>query len=171
MRCRRAHTLTVLFILTCVLGYVTLLEETPRDTAYNTKRYPPGPAVGEGLHSWGSGASRHFQPLFCPAQPWHHRPGSREGSGVQVSFSGAASWGSNSWHPRPHLSVWQVGSVLMLSPWAAPGHVAPGSAPPGCTRPLRPHWQMLLSPDAPSMGSASLLEWLMAIKEHFACLL
>ncbi|XP_055436394.1 phosphatidylserine synthase 2 isoform X1 [Bubalus kerabau] len=34
----RAHTLTVLFILTCVLGYVTLLEETPRDTAYNTKR-------------------------------------------------------------------------------------------------------------------------------------
>lgn len=35
---RRAHTLTVLFILTCVLGYVTLLEETPRDTAYNTKR-------------------------------------------------------------------------------------------------------------------------------------
>lgn len=36
--CRRAHTLTVLFILTCVLGYVTLLEETPQDTAYNTKR-------------------------------------------------------------------------------------------------------------------------------------
>uniref|UniRef100_A0A452TG41 Phosphatidylserine synthase n=1 Tax=Ursus maritimus TaxID=29073 RepID=A0A452TG41_URSMA len=35
---QRAHTLTVLFILTCVLGYVTLLEETPRDTAYNTKR-------------------------------------------------------------------------------------------------------------------------------------
>ncbi|XP_042638047.1 phosphatidylserine synthase 2 [Orycteropus afer afer] len=35
---RRAHTLTVLFILTCALGYVTLLEETPQDTAYNTKR-------------------------------------------------------------------------------------------------------------------------------------
>ncbi|XP_005064278.2 phosphatidylserine synthase 2 isoform X1 [Mesocricetus auratus] len=34
----RAHTLTVLFILTCSLGYVTLLEETPQDTAYNTKR-------------------------------------------------------------------------------------------------------------------------------------
>ncbi|XP_076769359.1 phosphatidylserine synthase 2 isoform X3 [Arvicanthis niloticus] len=34
----RAHTLTVLFILTCALGYVTLLEETPQDTAYNTKR-------------------------------------------------------------------------------------------------------------------------------------
>uniref|UniRef100_A0A6I8P780 Phosphatidylserine synthase n=1 Tax=Ornithorhynchus anatinus TaxID=9258 RepID=A0A6I8P780_ORNAN len=34
----RAHTLTVLFILTCTLGYVTLLEETPRNTAYNTKR-------------------------------------------------------------------------------------------------------------------------------------
>ncbi|KAL4671612.1 hypothetical protein H8959_004321 [Pygathrix nigripes] len=34
----RAHTLTVLFILTCTLGYVTLLEETPQDTAYNTKR-------------------------------------------------------------------------------------------------------------------------------------
>uniref|UniRef100_G3UXS3 Phosphatidylserine synthase 2 n=1 Tax=Mus musculus TaxID=10090 RepID=G3UXS3_MOUSE len=33
----RAHTLTVLFILTCALGYVTLLEETPQDTAYNTK--------------------------------------------------------------------------------------------------------------------------------------
>uniref|UniRef100_A0A4W3HRK1 Phosphatidylserine synthase n=1 Tax=Callorhinchus milii TaxID=7868 RepID=A0A4W3HRK1_CALMI len=32
------HTLTVLFILTCALGYVTLLEETPQDTAYNTKR-------------------------------------------------------------------------------------------------------------------------------------
>lgn len=36
---RRAHTLTVLFILTCALVYVTLLEETPQDTAYNTKRY------------------------------------------------------------------------------------------------------------------------------------
>ncbi|GAA6101381.1 phosphatidylserine synthase 2 isoform X1 [Tachysurus ichikawai] len=35
----RAHTLTVLFILTCALVYVTLLEETPQDTAYNTKRY------------------------------------------------------------------------------------------------------------------------------------
>nr|XP_028592007.1 phosphatidylserine synthase 2 isoform X2 [Podarcis muralis] len=34
----QAHTLTVLFILTCTLGYVTLLEETPQDTAYNTKR-------------------------------------------------------------------------------------------------------------------------------------
>ncbi|KAL4622659.1 phosphatidylserine synthase 2-like [Arapaima gigas] len=34
----RAHTLTVLFILTCALVYVTLLEETPQDTAYNTKR-------------------------------------------------------------------------------------------------------------------------------------
>ncbi|MGH0141249.1 UNVERIFIED_CONTAM: hypothetical protein FKN15_010030 [Acipenser sinensis] len=34
----RAHTVTVLFILTCALGYVTLLEETPQDTAYNTKR-------------------------------------------------------------------------------------------------------------------------------------
>ncbi|XP_034272606.2 phosphatidylserine synthase 2 [Pantherophis guttatus] len=33
-----AHTLTVLFILTCTLGYVTLLEETPQDTTYNTKR-------------------------------------------------------------------------------------------------------------------------------------
>lgn len=36
--CRRAHTVTVLFILTCALVYVTLLEETPQDTAYNTKR-------------------------------------------------------------------------------------------------------------------------------------
>ncbi|KAM4018106.1 phosphatidylserine synthase 2 isoform 2-T2 [Anomaloglossus baeobatrachus] len=34
----RAHTLTVLFILTCSLVYVTLLEETPQDTAFNTKR-------------------------------------------------------------------------------------------------------------------------------------
>ncbi|XP_043562113.1 phosphatidylserine synthase 2 isoform X2 [Chiloscyllium plagiosum] len=34
----RAHTLTVLFILTCALVYVTLLEETPQDTAYNIKR-------------------------------------------------------------------------------------------------------------------------------------
>uniref|UniRef100_A0A672I033 Phosphatidylserine synthase n=1 Tax=Salarias fasciatus TaxID=181472 RepID=A0A672I033_SALFA len=32
------HTVTVLFILTCALVYVTLLEETPQDTAYNTKR-------------------------------------------------------------------------------------------------------------------------------------
>ncbi|XP_063108073.1 phosphatidylserine synthase 2 isoform X2 [Cavia porcellus] len=38
----RAHTLTVLFILTCALGYVTLLEETPQNTAYNTKRLCPG---------------------------------------------------------------------------------------------------------------------------------
>lgn len=38
LRSRRAHTLSVLFILTCALGYVTLLEETPQDTAYNTKR-------------------------------------------------------------------------------------------------------------------------------------
>lgn len=36
--CRQAHTLTVLFILTCALVYVTLLEETPQDTTYNTKR-------------------------------------------------------------------------------------------------------------------------------------
>ena len=36
--CRRAHTVTVLFILTCVLVYVTLLEETPQDTTFNTKR-------------------------------------------------------------------------------------------------------------------------------------
>uniref|UniRef100_A0A673WX63 Phosphatidylserine synthase n=1 Tax=Salmo trutta TaxID=8032 RepID=A0A673WX63_SALTR len=35
---QRAHTVTVLFILTCVLVYVTLLEETPQDTTYNTKR-------------------------------------------------------------------------------------------------------------------------------------
>uniref|UniRef100_A0A8C7QM81 Phosphatidylserine synthase n=1 Tax=Oncorhynchus mykiss TaxID=8022 RepID=A0A8C7QM81_ONCMY len=35
---KRAHTVTVLFILTCVLVYVTLLEETPQDTTYNTKR-------------------------------------------------------------------------------------------------------------------------------------
>ncbi|KAK7891611.1 hypothetical protein WMY93_023574 [Mugilogobius chulae] len=34
----RAHTVTVLFILTCALVYVTLLEETPQDTTYNTKR-------------------------------------------------------------------------------------------------------------------------------------
>ncbi|XP_061629497.1 phosphatidylserine synthase 2 isoform X2 [Phyllopteryx taeniolatus] len=34
----RAHTVTVLFILTCALVYVTLLEETPQDTAFNTKR-------------------------------------------------------------------------------------------------------------------------------------
>ena len=81
----------MLFILTCVLGYVTLLEETPRDTAYNTKRYPPSLAADEGLHSWGSGALWHFQPLFCLAQPWHHRPGSREGSGVRVNFNRAAS--------------------------------------------------------------------------------
>lgn len=40
---RRAHTLTVLFILTCALVYVTLLEETPQDTTYNTKRYVDTP--------------------------------------------------------------------------------------------------------------------------------
>lgn len=48
--CRRAHTVTVLFILTCALVYVTLLEETPQDTAYNTKR--------------SVGRTRHF--LHCP---------------------------------------------------------------------------------------------------------
>lgn len=84
----------MLFILTCVLGYVTLLEETPRDTAYNTKRYPPSPAVGKGRHSWGSGALQHFQPLFYPFQPWHHQPGSKEGSG-----SGQLRWGGI---PPPH---------------------------------------------------------------------
>uniref|UniRef100_A0A8C5EPC4 Phosphatidylserine synthase n=1 Tax=Gouania willdenowi TaxID=441366 RepID=A0A8C5EPC4_GOUWI len=35
---RRAHAVTVLLLLTCALVYVTLLEETPQDTAYNTKR-------------------------------------------------------------------------------------------------------------------------------------
>ncbi|CAN0424427.1 unnamed protein product [Lampetra fluviatilis] len=34
----RAHTLTVLFVLICTLVYVTLIEETPQDTNYNTKR-------------------------------------------------------------------------------------------------------------------------------------
>uniref|UniRef100_UPI00358E01CC phosphatidylserine synthase 2 isoform X2 n=1 Tax=Myxine glutinosa TaxID=7769 RepID=UPI00358E01CC len=36
--CRRAHTVTVLFILICTLVYVTLIEETPQDTTYNIKR-------------------------------------------------------------------------------------------------------------------------------------
>lgn len=160
----------MLFILTCVLGYVTLLEETPRDTAYNTKRYPPSPAVGKGRHSWGSGALQHFQPLFYPFQPWHHQPGSKEGSG-----SGQLRWGGI---PPPIRLAPQASPECLAGqlsadavPWAAPGHMAPGSAPPGCTRPLRPQSQMQLSPDTPSLGSVSLLEWLTEIKEHFACLL
>nr|XP_032815999.1 phosphatidylserine synthase 2-like [Petromyzon marinus] len=34
----RAHTITVLFVLICVLVHVTLVEETPTDSAYNQKR-------------------------------------------------------------------------------------------------------------------------------------
>lgn len=133
---------------------------------------PARPGSGRGsalLGLWGLAA------LSAPLLPG---PALAPSTGLQGGLrgSGQLQWGGflGVQLLAPQASpecVWQVGSVLMLSPWAAPGHVAPGSAPPGCTRPLRPHWQMLLSPDAPSMGSASLLEWLTAIKEHFACLL
>lgn len=64
-RSRRAHTVTVLFILTCALVYVTLLEETPQDTAYNTKR-----SVGSVCHFLNvpAGSSRQAKktPLHSP---------------------------------------------------------------------------------------------------------
>lgn len=37
-RFRRAHTLTALVLITVGLSYVSLIEQTPNDTAYNTKR-------------------------------------------------------------------------------------------------------------------------------------
>jgi hypothetical protein len=36
---RRAHTLTVLFVLVSVLIYVAVFEPVRDDTSYNTKRY------------------------------------------------------------------------------------------------------------------------------------
>lgn len=36
---RRAHTLTVLFVLVSVLVYVAVFEPVRDDTSYNTKRY------------------------------------------------------------------------------------------------------------------------------------
>lgn len=84
----RAHTLTVLFILTCALGYVTLLEETPQNTAYNTKRstkdhlfcynskgYDLEPALGS---SWDilvtpAHTALSAAPLPLPVRsPWMH---------------------------------------------------------------------------------------------------
>jgi hypothetical protein len=38
---RRAHTLTVLFVLVSVLIYVAVFEPVRDDTSYNTKRYRP----------------------------------------------------------------------------------------------------------------------------------
>jgi hypothetical protein len=38
---RRAHTLTVLFVLVSVLVYVAVFEPVRDDTSYNTKRYRP----------------------------------------------------------------------------------------------------------------------------------
>ncbi|XP_044115823.1 phosphatidylserine synthase 2 isoform X3 [Neovison vison] len=62
----RAHTLSVLFILTCALGYVTLLEETPQDTAYNTKSVLEVLAVRQR----GLRAVPHLHTLpDCPGRP------------------------------------------------------------------------------------------------------
>jgi len=36
--CRRAHTVLALLLITVVLVYVAVLEDTPNDTTYNTKR-------------------------------------------------------------------------------------------------------------------------------------
>lgn len=78
MPCRRAHTLTVLFILTCVLGYVTLLEETPQDTAYNTKRYPGRMRLRPAQMGRGSGGQRPPEAgrLPSPTAPaaWQSQP-------------------------------------------------------------------------------------------------
>ena len=35
---RQAHTITALILITMGLVYVSLIEQTPNDTAYNTKR-------------------------------------------------------------------------------------------------------------------------------------
>ncbi|KAJ8795538.1 hypothetical protein J1605_002300 [Eschrichtius robustus] len=159
----RAHTLSVLFILTCVLGYVTLLEETPRDTAYNTKRYRPGPAQPRSTRLAGAlGAVRHFPPLFCPSPslgPAAHAAFAREkpegaaaapGRGLKGFRSVPMGWlphTSHPQHPRPHLIVLLVSSVLTPSQ-AAPGPVVPGSVRPDCiASPLRPQLQERSSPD------------------------
>ena len=36
--CRQAHTVTALVLITLGLIYVSLIEQTPDDSAYNTKR-------------------------------------------------------------------------------------------------------------------------------------
>ena len=36
---RRAHTVTALVLICCVLGYVSFVEETPQDPSYNHQRY------------------------------------------------------------------------------------------------------------------------------------
>lgn len=127
------------FILTCVLGYVTLLEETPRDTAYNTKRYSACPAVGEVCTPQGSGLGSTFGPSAWPS------PGTitwlQGGLGFRSASVGRRLGGPTLQHPRPHLSVWQVGSVPMCCPPGQRQATWPQvfTAPPGCTRPLRPH--------------------------------
>ena len=36
---RRAHTVTALILICCVLGYVSFVEDTPKDPSYNHQRY------------------------------------------------------------------------------------------------------------------------------------
>lgn len=68
----------MLFILTCVLGYVTLLEETPQDTAYNTKRYPGRMRLRPAQMGRGSGGQRPPEAgrLPSPTAPaaWQSQP-------------------------------------------------------------------------------------------------
>lgn len=85
--CRRAHTLTVLFILTCVLGYVTLLEETPRTRPTTPRGTRPARQWAQGLHPGALGPCGTSGPSSAWPSLWHHRlaPGRAR---VQVSFSG-----------------------------------------------------------------------------------
>ncbi|XP_070283233.1 phosphatidylserine synthase 2 isoform X2 [Myotis yumanensis] len=88
----RAHTLTVLFILTCVLGYVTLLEETPQDTAYNTKSVLEVLAVCQR----GLRAVPHLHTL-------PDRAGWPPVSEVRGPQAGGSAAGEGLWWELPHL--------------------------------------------------------------------
>lgn len=81
--CRRAHTVTVLFILTCALVYVTLLEETPQNTAYNTKR-----SVGFARHSLSVLKAKKLQDR-------------------------AGSWENSTWSTGPKFEIFILAAVYL----------------------------------------------------------